>query len=37
MRDGSVSSFTIGAGGTLTAAGSAFVTTAYGVAGLATD
>ena len=37
MRDGSVSSFTIGAGGSLTAAGSAFAATAYGVAGLVAD
>jgi 6-phosphogluconolactonase len=37
MRDGSVSSFTIGSGGSLAPAGSAFVTTAFGVAGLVTD
>ncbi|MBF4769884.1 beta-propeller fold lactonase family protein [Nocardioides agariphilus] len=37
MRDGSVSSFTIGAGGSLTPAGSAFVATAFGVAGLVAD
>jgi 6-phosphogluconolactonase len=37
MRDGSVSSFDIGAGGSLTAAGSAFVTSAFGVAGLVAD
>lgn len=37
MRDGSVSSFTIGAGGSLAAAGSAFVTTSFGVAGLVAD
>ncbi len=37
MRDGSVSSFTIGAGGSLAAAGSAFVTTSFGVAGLAAE
>jgi 6-phosphogluconolactonase (cycloisomerase 2 family) len=37
MRDGSVSSFTIGAGGSLSPAGSSFVTTAFGVAGLTTD
>jgi len=37
MRDGSVSSFTVGAGGSLTAAGSAFAAAAYGVAGLVTD
>ena len=32
MRDGSVSSFTIGSNGSLAAAGSAFVTAAFGVA-----
>jgi 6-phosphogluconolactonase (cycloisomerase 2 family) len=37
MRDGSVSSFTIGSGGSLAAAGSAFAATAYGVAGLIAD
>ena len=37
MRDGSVSSFSIGAAGSLTAAGSAFAATAYGVAGLVAD
>ncbi len=37
MRDGSVSSFTIGSGGSLTSAGSAFVSAAFGVAGLVAD
>ncbi|HET9997375.1 MAG TPA: beta-propeller fold lactonase family protein [Nocardioides sp.] len=37
MRDGSVSSFTIGSEGDLTAAGSAFVSAAFGVAGLVAD
>jgi hypothetical protein len=37
MRDGSVSSFTIGAGGSLTSAGSAFVAATFGVAGLVGD
>ena len=37
MRDGSVSSFTIGSDGSLASAGSAFVSAAYGVAGLVAD
>jgi 6-phosphogluconolactonase (cycloisomerase 2 family) len=37
MRDGSVSSFAIGKGGTLTSLGSAFEATAFGVAGLVAD
>ena len=37
MRDGSVSSFAIGSDGSLTPAGSAFVTAAFGVAGLVAD
>ena len=37
MRDGSVSSYRIGDHGSLTSAGSAFVTAAFGVAGLVTD
>ena len=37
MRDGSVSSYLIGDHGSLTAAGSAFVTAAFGVAGLVAD
>ncbi len=37
MRDGSVSSFAIGAGGTLTSLGSAFEATTFGVAGLVAD
>ena len=37
MRDGSVSSFTIGSDGCLASAGSAFVSAAFGVAGLVAD
>jgi 6-phosphogluconolactonase (cycloisomerase 2 family) len=37
MRDGSVSSFAIGSEGSLTSAGSAFVSAAFGVAGLVAD
>jgi 6-phosphogluconolactonase (cycloisomerase 2 family) len=37
MRDGSVSSFAIGSGGTLASLGSAFVTTAFGIGGLVAD
>ncbi len=37
MRDGSVSSFTIGSDGSLASAGSAFVSAAFGVAGLVAD
>ena len=37
MRDGSVSSYRIGDHGSLTSVGSAFVTTAFGVAGLVAD
>ncbi len=37
LRDGSVQSFTIGAGGSLADAGTAFVTEQFGVAGLVAD
>jgi 6-phosphogluconolactonase (cycloisomerase 2 family) len=37
MRDGSVSSFAIGSDGSLSSAGSAFVTAAFGIAGLVAD
>jgi hypothetical protein len=37
MRDGSVSSYRIGDHGSLTPAGSAFVTAAFGIGGLVAD